>query len=228
MTSHRGGTSRAPLPEQPAGSATEEWDLDYPPTVLVDASNVAHAASADRSPRLVLVRIVLAALRDAGVRYAAWADGNLRYEIDAPAELEDLIDLGEISEVRREPADARLLSEANELLRSGMPAYLLSRDRFRNHPEATGIPRVEFEFDAHDRLTLRPPPRNLLTARGYAVAHPDLMPLPAGVTCGHPRSTPWKSDRRGRAVCLRCGETFSPPARGSDRPRSRSSPGVRP
>jgi len=191
----------------PAGS------VDVPPWVLVDVSNVAHGFPQVRPPKLRNVELVFEALRAANLRYSAWADGNLRYVIDRGDELADLIELGQIAEVQGEQADERLLAEANELLRSGTPVYLVSRDRYARHPEARGIPRVEFTFDTKDQVELRPPLKDLLRSTGYAAAHPDLMPLTGNTPCRHPRVKHQRTNGAVVTVCLRCGKSTASPSR---------------
>lgn len=208
-TARRGDLSRVesstPAPIVPLRTRPPQPEVDFPPTVLVDVSNVAHGLSEGATPRLRNVELVLAALEKEGVKYSAWADGNLRYKIDRPGELVDLIELDRISEVRGEPADARLLEEANELLRSGLPVYLLSRDRFSEHRSAAGIPRIEFTFGGAEDVELHPPLGELLSAQRYGEVYPDLMPLAEGAPCRHPRT---QVQRRGvsvRTICARCG-----------------------
>ncbi|MGP8078111.1 MAG: hypothetical protein ACLQD8_03850 [Thermoplasmata archaeon] len=208
------------------------WNVEFLPTVLVDVSNVAHGFSQGRAPRLRNVEIVLARLKEARQPYRAWADGNLRYEIDRGVELNDMIELGEILEVQGEPADARLLEEANELLRSGIPVYLLSRDRFLDHREARGIPRIEFMFEREDAVQFRPQLEELLSAKRYTEAYPDLMPLPVGIRCLHPRLKYAGTGNTPRWICLRCSEvtTIRSPAGSTPRgggPSAASTSGVR-
>jgi hypothetical protein len=104
--------------------------MDVKKTVLIDASNVAHATEGGVA-RLENIHLVMDKLREEGFEPLIVADAALRHRIDDKAAYEKLVDDGIVHQAPSgTDADYFILSFARE-----MDARVLTNDRFRDHAE---------------------------------------------------------------------------------------------
>lgn len=97
------------------------------PSVLIDASNVAHATEGGQA-RLENIVVVMKKLRDEGFEPLIVADAALRHQIDDKAAYEKLVDDGVVHQAPSgTDADYFILRFARE-----MDARILTNDRFRD------------------------------------------------------------------------------------------------
>jgi hypothetical protein len=177
------------------------------PRVMVDASNVARdGTSEDEKGHVRKVETVLSRLKEADVRYLGWADASLRWHVDDPDRLEGLYrGLKLLQTEKGTEADQTIISSARAYLALGTPVYILSKDRFRDHQAAAGIPRISFEFYDDETVSFRPQLHRLLGYDDYDSAFPNLL-LPKDVECPHPCGVLWKTTEALTELCDRCGE----------------------
>ena len=118
-------------------------------------------------------------------------------------------------------ADDEIIEHARlELEENARPVYILSNDKFRDHPRASGIPRIAFSINRAGSPVFDPPLHELLHRRTYLARYPEHI-LSDGVPCkhlnvfvtvtvdmdGHRKETPITCSLCGEAV-----ENWQPPS----------------
>lgn len=197
---------------------------DLPPFVIVDASNVAFGRADAPPARLANLRAVLTKLRATKVEFVTYLDASLRWKVDDPKALEALftsIDGQSYLQLTQTPkgeeADKTILTMARYRLQGGKPVYILTDDKFRDHPEAEGIPRIEFRFRAGGDVNLAPPLDRLLSRHAYVKAYPKVI-LKDEEPCPHMETVGVLVNGHISDRCELCGETVVPEPEYEDEP----------
>jgi hypothetical protein len=190
---------------------------NLPPIVLIDANNVAFGQASHGPALLVNLERAIEDLKAAKVAFVPIADASLRHQIDRKEEFEGLLRVEAfrrwnttlIQVEKGMSADRILIGVARLFLEQGRPSYILTRDRFLDHPDARGIPLIKYYPSADGPFRYEPPLNQLLSRVEYLSRYPEII-LPDGAICPHPTFLLSRDGDTTLSRCELCGQVDPP------------------